>query len=229
MDYYQESYTHDMTHLLERDAATFLRYIQDPINALQVKRWFEGESKTYRGYYSPPTHLLMMLCGKKAKIYSYENYFGSQIPKGIPESLALEIFEEFTRYPMDACDENYYQEDLQTFLQNSKYTHTHRINNDALKARIIKHFNLTLDPTPQEDTLPSPALPAPPAPSCSDPYPPEGPPVDSNTPAETYHYPHPAAPFSIVPPTYDGHFQNFVDNMDEYYREMDETDEEDIG
>ena len=82
-----------------------------------------------------------MLCGKKAKIYPYENYFGSQIPEGIPESLALEIFEEFTRFPMDASDENYYQEDLQTFFQKSKDTCTYRINNDSLKARIIEHFN----------------------------------------------------------------------------------------
>ena len=41
-----------LTNLLKKDAATFLRYIQEPVNHQHVQQWFDGESKTHLGYYS---------------------------------------------------------------------------------------------------------------------------------------------------------------------------------
>ena len=115
-----------LTNLLEKDATTFLQYIQDPVNQQHVQRWFNGESKTHQGYYSPPTHLLLMPTGKLAK-FPAGSFYGSDLPEGIPERLALQIFEEFTRFPMDASDQNYYEEDPLTTIINSKDSLTHRL------------------------------------------------------------------------------------------------------
>ena len=178
-----------LTNLLEKDAATFLRYIQDPVNHQHVQRWFNGESKTYLGYYSPPTHLLLMLTGKLAPNSQPGSFYGSKLPEGIPERLALQIFEEFTRFPMDASDQNYYEEDLLTLIINSKYSLTHRVENEAFLACVLEYFNLSL-PTLEENIT-----------------------QEMNF-DDMGSYPR---PLLVTPPTYDGHFQNFVDNMDEYY------------
>ena len=74
-----------LTNLLEKDATTFLQYIQDPVNQQHVQRWFNGESKTHRLLF-PTTHLLLMLTGKLAPNTS-DGFYGSDLPEGIPESL----------------------------------------------------------------------------------------------------------------------------------------------
>lgn len=186
-----------LTNLLEKDAATFLRYIQDPVNQQHVQRWFNGESKTHQGYYSPPTHLLLMLTGKLAPNSQPGSFYGSDLPEGIPERLALQIFEEFTRFPMDANDQNYYEEDLLTTICQSKDSLTHRVENEAFLARVLEYFNLSL-PTLEENIT-----------------------QEMNF-DDIGNYP---PPLLVTPPTYDGHFQNFVDNMDEYYN----ADVEEIG
>ena len=89
----------------------------------------------------------------------------------------------------------------------------------------LKKYNLNPEITEQSVEYAAP-------PTCSGQYPPEGPPPHSNLDEqdsdEEYNYPVPAPsiPFSSIrPPTYDGHFQNFVDNMDEYERELEEAEE----
>ena len=199
----------DMTELLEKDAAAFLQFIRNPSNHQEVLQWFNGGSKTYRGYYSTPPQLLLMLTGKLIHTRHSSGFYGSNLPHGIPEKLALEIFKEFTRFPMDPSDQNYYDEDLQTFMEHEEGGLTYRVDHDILVERMIDHFKLY-----QEPQLVT-AEPIPPAPSCGDPYPAEGPPQDpyAEEMDTAYSWPVPAP----TPPTYDGHFQNFVDNMDEYY------------
>ena len=179
-----------LTNLLEKDAATFLRYIQDPVNHQHVQQWFDGESKTHQGYYSPPTHLLLMLTGKLAPNSQPGSFYGSKLPEGIPESLALEIFAEFTRFPMDASHQNYYEEDLLTLIINNKYSLTHRVENEAFLGRVLEYFNLSLPTYLRGEYHPEMNF------------------------DDMGSYPR---PLLVTPPTYDGHFQNFVDNMDEYY------------
>ena len=198
----------DMTELLEKDATAFLQFIRNPSNHHEVLKWFNGGSKTYRGYYSSPPQLLLMLTGKLIQTRHSSGFYGSNLPHGIPEELALEIFEEFTRFPMDPSDQNYYEEDLQTFMEYEEGSLTYRKNRETLEQRMVEYFKLNQY---------MPTQPAPPAPSCSDPYPPEGPPQDPYAEGMDTSYSWPAPALIPTPPTYDGHFQNFVDNMDEYY------------
>lgn len=208
-----ENKTTNLTDLLEMDAVAFLKYIREKNNYEQVKLWIEGDCKTYNGYFSPAPILLFMLCGKSTQIGFNSGIFGSHLCDGIPEKLALEIFEEFTKFHMDPSDKNYYDEDIGTFIQTHHNCITHRVDNDALKARMIEHFKLTLDET---------STPTPCAPSFSKR------PLEKN-PQSTHYVPSFSKQVDEqiqqnsnidTPATDNGYFHNFIYYIDKYYNQL---------
>ena len=206
-----ENKTTNLTNLLEKDAVAFLKYIRDENNYQQVKLWFEGGSKTYNGYLSPAPILLFMLCGKATDIGVNCDFFGSHLREGIPEKLALEIFEEFTKFPMDPSDKNYYDEYIGTFIQTHPKCLTHRVDNDALKSRMIEHFKLKLVDTPTPTPTPC-------APSFSKRPLEERPQPTHRVPSFSKQNQHNS---NIVTPSTDvSYFNNFIYNIDKYYHQL---------
>ena len=219
--------TNNLSELLETNPQLFLQYIKNktPSNI----EWANQGCKSYNNWFSPPLHQLVRLTGKLVNPPPNNNheFFGSLIPDGISEELALEIFHELKKFNLDHEDTDYYQENLEEFLRNREDTICHRTGNERLVKAICKYFQLPdLSSTSTSTNEVEKSYPEPP--SCSDPYPypPEGPPQDPYEDDDnSYYYPVPSPSLlltAVRPPTYDGHFQNFVDNMDEYERELEQ-------
>ena len=217
-------YNKYLSNLLETEPERFLEEIRT--QTPKTIEWVSQKCKNYHNWFSPPLHQLVRITGKLVKPNQVEvgSYFGEQLPDGIPEDLALEIFEELKKYNLNPEDTDYYGHNLSQFLARRHQTISNRTGNEHLIQSICSYFQLP------EITEQSVEYAAPP--TCSGQYPPEEPPPHSNLDEqdsdEEYNYPVPAPsiPFSSIrPPTYDGHFQNFVDNMDEYERELEEAEE----
>ncbi len=215
---YNEKNTNKLSLMLEENPREFLKYIKE--NPELTLKWTQGNLNGWFEWYFPPLHQLIRLTGKLVDpVIRF-----SKLSDGIPEDLALEIFEELKKHNLNPEDTDYYNENLEQFLRNREHKadDTNRTGNERLIRRVCEYYGLPdLSDITQIQEYHAP-------PSCSDPYPypPEGPPldpyVDGLVPAPTPQL------TNIRPPTYDGHFQNFVDNMDEYERELEEQEEQAI-
>lgn len=212
---YNEKNTNKLSLMLEENPREFLKYIKQ--NPKLTLEWTRGNLNAWFERDHPPLHQLIRLTGKLVEPV----FWFSKLPDGIPEDLALEIFEELKKHNLNPKDTDYYNENLEQFLRNREHKadDTNRTGNERLIRRVCEYYGL---PDLSDITKPK-EYHAPP--SCSDPYPypPEGPPrdpyADGSDSESPYHYPVPAPTpriTNIRPPTYDGHFQNFMDNMDEY-------------
>ena len=227
-----------LSDMLEYEPEVFYHFIRAPYGQKLFEEWVGGNCQTYHNYYSPALFQLVMLTGKLQT--ANKPFFGSYKPDGIPEQLAMNIAKEIFRLKPSPLETNYYDIDLAKFLgdyENIK-TLTYRTGNSNLRKLIREEYQI---PEPVRKAsishvgppIPSPApsraeaasadeeeVPVSPATSLED-YVEDA--VESvtnenNNDVDNYIWSGKVFP---APPTYDGHIQNYIDNMDEYHRMYD--------
>ena len=132
-----------LTDMLVRNPQEFLKYIK--IHKEEVRAWVLGGCKTYRDWGSPAIHQLVMLTGELVRKPTTElasRFFGGRNPEGIPEDLAVEIFNELSNFPINHLDTNYYGENLEDFFGHYQWRSYYRTGNEKLLQIICKHFGL---------------------------------------------------------------------------------------
>tara|TARA_B100000963_G_C22573728_1_gene647352 strand:- start:914 stop:1447 length:534 start_codon:yes stop_codon:yes gene_type:complete len=167
--------TNTLSNMLESDPQTFLRYIRK--NELLTQEWISGECKNYHNWYSPAVHQLIILTGKLNTPAKEGEFFGSSMPWGIPEDLAIEIFRELTKYRICWDDTDYYGDNLERLLRRRHQLLTYRTGNEKLIQEVCHYFRL-----PDLSTIPEKKEKYAEPPVCSypEPLPQEGPPTESN-------------------------------------------------
>ncbi len=219
-----------LSKMLEQAPELFYEFLKAPCNQEYVKWWVSGGCKSYRNYYSPALFQVIMITGELITENKL-SFFGSYLRKGISNELACQIAREIFKHNPDPEDTNYYDNNLSVYIKNNikKKGLTSRRGNERFLLFLYKHFkfpamtshqsNLPGPPIPSPAaTHPAPALPPapsapalPPAPSAPAPTNLEDGANDSNS-IDNYIWGGSAMP---PVPTYDGHIQNYIDNMEE--------------
>ena len=142
--------SNELTDMLVGNPAGFLEHIRNHKD--EVHSWVLGECKTYKDWGSPAIHQLVMLTGELVRKPTTElgsRFFGGRNPEGIPEDLAIEIFNELSKYPIihedttiTHLDTNYYGENLEEFLCDYQWRPYCRTGNEKLLQTICEHFGL---------------------------------------------------------------------------------------
>ena len=132
-----------LTDMLVGNPEEFLLHIKN--HQEEVRSWVLGGCKTYRDWGSPAVHQLVMLTGELVRKPATElesRFFGGINPEGIPEDLAIEIFNELSKYPINHLDTNYYGENLQEIFGHYQWRLYTRTGNEMLLKTICEHFGL---------------------------------------------------------------------------------------
>ena len=131
------------TDMLVENPSGFLQHIKN--HKEEVRSWVLGGCKTYRDWGSPAIHQLVMLTGELVRKPTTElasRFFGGRNPEGIPEDLALEIFNELCKYPINHLDTNCYGENLEEIFGHYQWKSYYRTGNDKLLQKICERFGL---------------------------------------------------------------------------------------
>ena len=134
-----------LTDMLVGNPEEFLEHIMNHKNKDEVLLWVSGGCQTYRDWGSPAIHQLVMLTGELARKPATElasRFFGGKSPTGIPEDLAVEIFNELSKYPINHQDTNHYGENLEEIFGNYQWRPYYRTGNEKLLRKICEHFGL---------------------------------------------------------------------------------------
>ena len=232
-----------LSDMLEYEPEVFYHFIRAPYGQKLFEEWVGGACQTYHNYYSPALFQLVMLTGKLRT--AKKPFFGCYNPDGIPEQLAMNIAKEIFRLKPSPLETNYYDVDLAKLLGDYEdiKTLTYRTGNSNLRKLIREEYQI---PEPDRKAsisyvgppIPSPApsraeaasddeeeVPVSPATSLEDYVEDAVESVandndndnnnDNNNDVDSYIW---SGRVVAAPPTYDGHIQNYIDNLDEQNR-----------